>query len=198
MRTLALLGLLSILMPTDEAVGQQLRYDVVKGDKVIGQLYSNRRRDADEVYYLMESSVTFRVIFEIQIDYFLECSFQDGKLVKSVTRNLVNDDVRNQSQVQRSGNQYEIVCDDNTWMLNHPGIEHNMASIYYEEPRQVTKVFSERYGEFLSLRNLRTGLYEMTLPDGQVNLYKYEEGVCTEVTVQNRLATVYFRLRERL
>ncbi|WP_143017138.1 DUF6134 family protein [Catalinimonas alkaloidigena] len=192
------LGLMAFFFSTDNASGQQLIYDVVKGDKVIGQLRSNRHGGPEQVAYLMESTVTFRVIFEVQVDYFLECSFKDGKLVKSVTRNLVNDDVRNQSQVFWNGSQYKVVCDDDTRMLDHPGIRHNMASIYYEEPQHITQVFSERYGEFLPLRNVRAGLYEMTLPDGQVNLYQYEDGVCTEVTVQNRLATIYFRLRERL
>ncbi|MGB3618118.1 MAG: DUF6134 family protein [Catalinimonas sp.] len=177
---------------------QALLYDVYKGDDHIGQLHALRRQEGTQTHYLMSSAVKFRVLFEVRLDFRSESTFDGSYLRRSFTRNQLNDRERDRSVVTRKGDGYEVARDDDDVVsLTHPGIEHNMSTIYYQEPAGLSRIFSDKLGAFAVLTPVAPHEYEMVLPDGQVNYFRYDEqGRCVEVECRHSLSTIYFRLRQ--
>ena len=84
---------------------------------------------------------------------------------------------------QRDGKNYSVIQNGGKSMINNTEIMHSVAELYFEEPRQITRIFSEMQGTFLPLRSLGNGEYELSLPDGKKNVYKYEKGVLVQVEI---------------
>ena len=176
---------------------ESLLYEVYKGSEPIGELRAFRRVENGHTYYRMSSAVTFRVLFEVRLNYLLESTFKNGRLTHSLTHNEMNDRERDRGKVEWQGNRYLVTLnDDDPHPLQHAGIVHNMATIYYEEPQGAIQVYSEKFGVHVPMVPVSAHYFEMVLPDGQKNYYRYEAGRCVEVTCHHTLSTIYFRLRD--
>ena len=73
-------------------------------------------------------------------------------------------------------------------------IDYDLVCLYFREPVNITKVYSDTHGTFLNLRNIGPHKYELILPDGKKNIYTYQFGICTEVQVTQFFSKVYFKL----
>lgn len=177
------------------AKSQQLQYEIVWKDDSIGYLTADKELQKGGAYYEIESSVLFKFIASVKLDFYFENLFQDGTLQKAQTKNLMNDKLRASSEISWTGQQYQTTVDEETAVLNQK-IKHTMTTLYYNEPKNINHVFSERYAEFCAIRPLGKGKYELTLPTGKKNYYSYQNGICTHVEVNHTLATFYFKLKK--
>ncbi len=146
-----------------------------------------------DVHYKIESSVVVKFFASIKLDYYFSNQFNNGMLKKAHTRNLMNENLRASSQIKWDGKQYDMMVDDEQTVLKEK-IDYTMTTLYYDEPKNVDKVFSERYATFCTIKPVGKGKYELTLPNGKKNYYNYVNGKCTEVEVNHSLATFYFKL----
>jgi L-ribulose-5-phosphate 3-epimerase UlaE len=69
-----------------------------------------------------------------------------------------------------------------------------MSEVYFREPTDGKKAFSQHFGQFLQFEKTAEDTYFLVSPDGS-NEYKYENGVCTEVKVSRDYGTVYFKIK---
>jgi hypothetical protein len=92
---------------------------------------------------------------------------------------------------QKDGKIYTVVQNGEKSILNNPEIAHSVSELYFMEPHQITRIFSESIGTFLNLKTLGNGLYELTLPEGKKNIYKYEKGVLVQVEVSQTFGKAY-------
>lgn len=97
-----------------------------------------------------------------------------------------------QTTTSRNGKDYTIVMNGEKSMLEEPEIIACVADLYFAEPKQVQRVFSETLGRFLPVKSLGGGLYELSLPEGKKNVYKYENGVLVQVEVNHSIGKAVF------
>ena len=191
----AILFCLYILTLDTNCLSQSRKYLVYKGHKEIGVLTINKKNISDEEHFRIESDATFRVVFEFSTQFTMDAVFKAGKLKSSYTKNILNDSERESTLIELENGRYKRVIDgeDLDYLeIKHP--EYSMAHLYYKEPKNMSEVFSERFGEFLSIKEINPSEYELTLPDGRTNIYTYKNGRCSEVKVNHMLATLYFKL----
>jgi hypothetical protein len=67
----------------------------------------------------------------------------------------------------------------------------------YAEPSGMTRIFSENFGQYVTINETAPHRYTLELPDGKDNIYTYHNGKCVEVEVRTSLATVYIKLRKK-
>jgi hypothetical protein len=176
-------------------LAQTQKYQIYKGHKAIGILKTKKVEIGNSTSYYIESDATFRVIFEFNTQFKFETFFTDGNLCKSFAHNTLNDSERESTLINWESNKYKIIKDGkDPSILNINRPTYSMASMYYEEPGTRTEVFSERFGEYLAVKNISNAQYELTMPDGRHNIYTYKNGRCSEVEVDHMLATLYFKI----
>lgn len=177
------------------ALSQSYEYQIFKGNKPIGNILTNKIEKGSLTEFSIESNATFRIIFEFSTQFKFETSFSDGKLCRSFTKNMLNDSERESTEITWESGKYKITKDnDEVSFLDIKRPQYAMANLYYQEPVEVHEVFSERFGEYLPIKNIGSKQYELTLPDGKTNIYTYKDGRCSEVKVNHMLATLYFKL----
>lgn len=96
-----------------------------------------------------------------------------------------------QTIVRRNGKEYTIIVNGEKSVLETE-IEECVADLYFAEPRQVNRVFSETLGRFLPLKSLGGGVYELILPEGKKNVFRYENGTLMSVEVNHTLGKAMF------
>lgn len=96
-----------------------------------------------------------------------------------------------QTIVKRNGKEYTIIVNGAKSVIDTE-IEECVADLYFGEPRQVNRVFSETLGRFLPLKSLGGGVYELILPEGRKNVFRYENGTLMSVEVNHTLGKAMF------
>ncbi|NML35751.1 hypothetical protein HHL17_00950 [Chitinophaga sp. G-6-1-13] len=97
-----------------------------------------------------------------------------------------------ETTTRRNGNDYTVMLNGARSVIDNTEIAHCVADLYFSEPKQVSRIFSEALGKFLPLHPLGSGQYELVLPEGKKNIYKYSNGVLTEVEVNHTFGRALF------
>lgn len=116
-----------------------------------------------------------------------ENDFADGFLKSSLTEHYVNGRQRERTvTLNKEAHFYRVDFSGKVAEKEKPRelnltINHTMTNLYYEEPSNISVVYSERYGQMCSVKRLENNRYIISLPDGKHSIYAYERGRCTEV-----------------
>ncbi|MEQ8546532.1 MAG: DUF6134 family protein [Cyclobacteriaceae bacterium] len=175
------------------AHGQNLRYEIVKGDKIIGSLDAKKIVDKDRVTYTLKNRVEFKVLFSFSVQYDLEETFSNGILISGKGKNSLNDASQKETSIEKNETGYLLFLDGTPNHLNDKKIEYSVSRIYHEEPFDGKAVFSEYFGYYLHIEKIGENRYLLRSPDGE-NEYTYSQGYCTEVKVSRDFATFYIRM----
>jgi len=92
---------------------------------------------------------------------------------------------------RRNGARYMIDLEGEKSTLDNVEIQHSVSDLYFTEPRQVTSIYSETLGKLLSIRPLGNGAYELSLPEGKKNIYRYQKGTLVDVEVNHTLGKAH-------
>ncbi|WP_298740983.1 DUF6134 family protein [uncultured Chitinophaga sp.] len=122
----------------------------------------------------------------------ISCEYADNILVASkVVRSNGKSDQGKEVITRRNGTRYMIDLEGDKSTLDNVQIRHSVSDLYFTEPQQVTSVYSETLGKLLSIKPLGNGAYELSLPEGKKNIYRYQKGALVEVEVNHTLGKAY-------
>ena len=172
---------------------QTLKYDVIKGNKTIGNMQVKRLRNADTVQYNIVSQVEFKLLLSFKIDYNLQEIFIDGILVNGSATSWLNGRVQKQSAVKKDETAYKINVDNDLSELTTDGIVLSIPKLYFDRPEGHMEIFSQQFAGHLKMSKKSEDIYELVSPDGK-NTYTYENGICRQVKVYRTYANFSFKL----
>lgn len=178
------------------AISQTVLYDIVIAGRTVGSV----KVIQDEAN---KENPKLRIDAEVSVPFYSgslrsENQFVDGFLKTSVTdyrangkkkeKVLTSKAASNQYQVDffGAGEDFEKRKD-----LRH-GISKTIVNLYYEEPVNVSAVYSEKYGQMCKVEKVGEGRYGVVMPNGKRTMYNYKDGKCMEVAVE--LAGVKLRM----
>ncbi|MEM6642195.1 MAG: DUF6134 family protein [Bacteroidota bacterium] len=170
--------------------GQTVNYEVIRGEKKLGDMTVKRSMQQEEVFYEIKSKVVFKLLFSFTIDYESTSEYKRDRLIKEYTHNQLNGNTQKKSTIWWDGKVYTLDLDGSRINFSNK-IEYSVASIYFEEPTDGQQVFSPQFGKYLSFVKIGPHKYEMQSPDG-LNVYSYTNGICTEVKVNRDFARFSF------
>lgn len=184
-----ILGLFVTLPP------QALTYDVIVHNRSIGKLNVIKVPTTTGVQYRVNADVAVRLFGEKRMITRFTSTYSNNLLTESSFNDQLNGRTKHDALVHWDGSRYQIRVNDASSIIANRRATYSAASLYDREPVGVSELFSERHGRFCTLRSVSTHAYELTLPDGKKNYYRYVNGVCREVEVEQSLFTIFFRLR---
>ncbi len=171
-----------------------MHYDVVRGDKKIGNINVKRYfQDSIETIDI-KSEVSFRIIFSFTVDFGLNESFKNGVLINGNAYNKLNNVTQKESSVEKKSSDYRLVIGGTPNRLSEEKIDFSISEIYMREPKDGEKAFSQHFGKFMQFEKVREHTYKLVSPDGE-NYYTYENGVCTEIKVYRDYANYSMKIQ---
>lgn len=186
--------IITLLFVVELASAQTLYYEVVRGDKKIGDMTVIRNIKNETTTYDVESKVVFRLLFSFTVDYESTCEYKNGMLINEYAHSTLNGNTQKKSTVWFDGANYTLDLDGSKIELADKKIDYSVGVVYFIEPKNNQKVFSPRFGRYLTFNKIGDNQYELESPDG-MNVYSYINGICTEVKISRDFAKFYFKMK---
>lgn len=188
----SIFSIVTLLFALSFGQTQVLEYEILLGKRSIGTLKVTPTNLHSENYSIKmdaEMSLPFTSVNSV-----FDVKFEDGVLHKSEMVQKMNGKIKEQSTITRNGEHYNMNIDGEHKTMQDE-VTYSIAKLYHFEPKHKKRVFSERFGAYGKITELEPHLYEVSLPDGNNNKYRYENGVCVEMTSKHTLSTVTFQLK---
>lgn len=173
-------------------MSQTLHYEVIKGDKKIGDMMVKRSHQEGRTYYDVESEVVFKLLFSFTVAYKTASEYHMGQLIKETVHSTLSGKTQHRATVWYDGNDYNLDNGSTVSQFKGP-VDYSVTAIYFEEPTNGKPVYSPHFGKYLTFKKTEIGSYELASPDG-TNEYFYTHGVCTKVRVIRDFARFSFLL----
>jgi hypothetical protein len=173
---------------------QKHLYDVQLLGKSIGSLTVEKiDKGNGEVEYKLNSASEVSIFFTKKSSVMtLDAVYKNGKLVSSYCQNI-KDDATEIVTVAWDGVKY-IIKKGQEVLEYDRSIDFSAVLLYFNEPINRTRIFSERLGQFTTYTKLAPGIYESKLQEtGVTNTYHYKNGTLYELEM-SKGASVFLKL----
>jgi hypothetical protein len=195
MRIIIFLALISVLLSSGKTVNSTLNYDVIRNGNVIGYLNASRINSGNQIEYITESTVSVKILMTFSMYSKVTGAFRNGMLFSGSAVRKVNGNNKVNTVIQWKNDHYLLEEEDNTQKEIREKITYTTACLFNQEPVGLTRIFSENFGKFITLKEVRPHYYELHLPDGNRNYYSYSNGICTGAEVNTNYTKAFFRLK---
>lgn len=172
---------------TAKAQQKLMNYCVLNKGDTIGKMNVLQRLSGSELYVSVSSLVNVRVLVNIRISNLEQARYSDGKLVLSSLKRSVNDRVKANTETKAVSDYYLLTDDGDQRKLNQKKIAYSFTMLYYKEPIGINHIYSDNYQKFFTIEQKPNHIYVINLPQGGVNTYYYEDGICTKIDVHSSL-----------
>lgn len=193
-RKLTIYTLLFMFLLPVMALAQVFKYDVIFNNKVVGNIKVNQHSTGNTRSLVLESRVKIKLIATINVDTDISADFEDNVLVKAKAVRLSGKGNDNkETSTKKQDKNYLVVRQGEPATLAEAKIVYCVTDLYISEPKQVKFVYSETLGKLLPVRALGQERYEITMPDGKKNIYRYSGGKLAEAEVNHVIGKAIFR-----
>jgi hypothetical protein len=171
-----------------------LRYNILHNGEIKGSLLLDENTTGNTIHIKIQSIVRTRFFIRINVESIEEAIFQDGILIYSSLRRTVNGSERVNQQLKAKGVSYTITSGDKTNRLPVYPIYYSILSLYYKEPVNINRVYSDNFQQYVDISRADYNKYKIIFPNGNYNYYTYMNGTCTTVDINQPYYSIQFQL----
>lgn len=129
------------------------------------------------------------LVKKIEYNSIMKATYKDGVMLYGSGRNEENGEVENYCTTKKNGTNYEIVADGENRSLSGD-IKFSISSLYFNEPKGLTKIYSEVWGQYLDIKDNKDGSYTVILPKGGKTVFYYTDGQMTSFANDSKVGKV--------
>ena len=190
------IGLLSIHVLFAQPMQQT--FEISALGKKIGSSTVSSYVEGEDIHYLTKSLLEVNLLIKkIRMKVENNTCYRAGKLHKSEVKVIVNGDLHTSSLIKWMGRQYSILVDGKTLKPEDKSISYSGSLLYFKEPKNIRRAFSESSGIYMPVKELKKGQYQVTDPhNDRDTIHYYENGQLVKLVVKHPLVNVYMHLRE--
>jgi hypothetical protein len=165
-------------------------FEIRLGSRVVGAIEARCNGNGATRNMLIKSKIETTFLSKFTD---ISCEFSNNALISSrVVRSSSGKPEDGKAVVtRRNGRRYMIDVEGEKSTLENVEIQHSVSDLYFTEPRLLTHIYSETLGKLLSIRSIGNGAYELSLPEGKKNIYRYQKGTLVEVEVSHALGKAH-------
>lgn len=183
----------SILLLALTGQAQQSRFDIWKGNDIVGSILAKRMVDGERTLYLMTSFSEFDIVWKQEVSSLVSTEYLNGELSKCHSNMTVNGNMRDSSHYATKEDEVHCYVHPDERFVHEGRVEWTTARMYFEEPVGQHSIFVESVLKLCPLTHLGNGRYRLILPDDKVNLYDYRDGRLEEIHVDRSLVDLVFK-----
>jgi hypothetical protein len=188
-----ILPFLLTLTIAGQMAAQTARFEIIKGDDVIGSITATCERSGSRVTYRMDSRSEISLIWTQVIETSMNALYNGEHVDVCGMTVHVNGSMRDSTYMSYDGSQNRCYV--------HPDQAHDLqnrikwttARMYFQEPVDVRSVFVESLLQDHRLERKEAGRYTLNLPGDTQNHYYYVNGTLREIRVDRPFFDLVFR-----
>ncbi|MBC3757222.1 hypothetical protein H7U19_02320 [Hyunsoonleella sp. SJ7] len=169
---------------------QQISYNVVRNQTVIGTLKVTCGMENSATIYYLESNIDVRFILRFVIKGKETSVYKNGVMVYSSVFRKVNNTVKANHNVVYENQNYHEKSANTTKVLDFETIQDNLVKLYLNEPKGIKNVYCDNIRRIVRLETLGNGKYKVDFSDGKYNIFHYKDGKCVKIEANSTLFSV--------
>ncbi|NNL16278.1 MAG: hypothetical protein HKO81_06515 [Flavobacteriaceae bacterium] len=163
---------------------EDIRYSIVKNDKVLGYINLKKRIQNERTTYTINSIVNTKFIIDFKATSNENYVYEKGNLIYSSIYRKVNNRIKvDQSFSYRDG-QYYLKGKNGISLLNTDVIKCNLILLFFDEPLNVNEVYCDKLNLYLKVEKIGSCRYKVFFPNKTYNIFYYEKGKCSKIEVK--------------
>ncbi|QXP61330.1 DUF6134 family protein [Olleya sp. HaHaR_3_96] len=166
---------------------EKIIFDVIRNEKVIGNLKATKTIKDSKTYYKSSTSIKARIIKEIRVNYKYNVTFDSESLQQSNVNITVNEKSHAKTSTEWDNNTYQVVKNGKDEATITNAISYSTVQLYFEEPKNITTCYSEQNGSFNTIIAMGNHVYKKVNASNNENLYYYKNGLLTKATIDGGL-----------
>ncbi len=174
-----------------------LEYSIKRKGSEIGTLLFSQHVSGNKTSFKIESHIKARLVFLMTVKAIEEAIYENGILTWSFMYRKMNGTEKVNKKTRLSGSNYVITKGRQSETLNAYPINYNMICLYLQEPVTISKVYSDNFQRFLAIQKLGDHHYKIDFPDGNYNVYRYNNGLCSKVEVHHQFYNSTIELKTK-
>ena len=165
-----------------------------KGDH-IGTMHAKRIVHGNTSYYDLTTNTNveffaFSVHIESEVELFKKAGvMQSSKCYKESSRKSQN----MHAHIEKADDleSYHLFNEGEAMhVIEKTSIRHCVLDLYFKEPINVSRVFSNMQAKYLPVKKLKEHVYEVTMPDGHKTTYYYKDQQLIRVVLETTFGDV--------
>jgi len=176
---------------------QEHAFSIHIGNKEIGTITANRDTIQNREVYKVVSDAAFRVLWKYHRTTDMIAYYVNDTLESSVSKVVMNDDVKEHSEFWKDGITYKCHKQDKI-ERKEKAVTYSSIKLYFHEPVGIDSVYSETFLESSFLQDLGDHKYKLFLPGNRENTYSYINGELQEIKVDRTIDLLFKRRRTGL
>lgn len=189
---------LLIFLPKSMFSGQTITqyYDVIHNEKVVGSLVIQKIGDEKNFDINLKMSADLNILIKKVIILGKEnCQFENGILKSSSVLRKVNGKIKTNNWTKFNDFKYALY-DGNSLSYLLPGeIRNNMMSIFFKEPVDIAKVYSDNQQKFVEIKEIYANTYAVRGKNESHTTYIFKGGQCRQVILKSNLINLTLKRR---
>lgn len=151
-----------------------------------------KENDSTDLYTL-DANGYLKVLWMERRDQTLyEVRYRNGKLLSSSYTQIETGKIKKWTKVHFDGEKYVVDSYRGKRSFREAPV-YSVLTLYFDDPKNVERIFYEAESEFTSLKKLNDNAYELTGSDGNRSVYKFANGTIQEAEFHISIATVYMK-----
>jgi antitoxin component YwqK of YwqJK toxin-antitoxin module len=157
--------------------------------KVAKVTYINNRFSIDVNAYFQAEGLATNTIKLYATSFFKKNTLTDSESILER-----NGKIREKSTVRFDKGTYTIERKNEKAISLSTTIDITLNMLFFVEPKGLTKVFAERYGNYCDVKMVATGTYDITPPLGGIVRYYYQNGICIKTETIGNVQNITYKL----
>lgn len=158
---------------------KEIVFNVLFKDKNIGTIHAVKEVVGNKVTTDLKTNTNAKVfMMSIHVESEVNSIKENGVLLQGIAYRHANrgsEDVH--AKVTKLADKtYQAVKNGKTTKIENKLIDICVVDLYHKEPKGLSAVFSNMYADFLKIKSLGAGKYQVTTPDKKDTFYNYQNG----------------------
>ncbi|HLP19765.1 MAG TPA: DUF6134 family protein [Chitinophagales bacterium] len=169
------------------ASSQKLVFDVILFGNNIGKTTVEKLVKNDSIVtYLLNSASEAHILFTKHTStLYYDIMYKRGQYISSYSKGSSNGKT-DVTTINWLGTKYLMKRIDGAFNINSP-VYCSTIQLFFHEPCDKARVFSERMGEYRTIKKVSDGVYKADMQDGLTYYYRYKNGRLIELEMRRGL-----------
>lgn len=153
-----------------------LDYDILHNGKKLGSIKIQKEAVGDSIIYKSNVYIEYHMLATIKIRHNNISKFTKDQLVYSKVISQIGRKGKDISTTVHKGGYYDFFLDGEKESEIKENIGFNVDMLFFNEPVNISKVYSDEKGNFHTLKRTGNNQYTKTAPNGHQSVYHYKNG----------------------
>lgn len=164
-----------------------LSFDIVHKNKTVGSLEATQTTKDSKTYYHSSTTIETKIVKKIAVHYKYDVIFENEILKKADVNITLNNKTHANTLTQWEDTEYQIAKNGKNGVSLKDTIDYATILLYFKEPINIDRCFSEQDGSFNTIVSLGNHSYKKVNSKGKENIYYYKSGVLEKAVIDGGL-----------